>query len=222
MGKRREREKQFTTSSTFAIFSFSQDLVTSAFLLLRAAYAEGIEEGNKESGGHYSIHAPASIVLICTAFDQWLNQSALMLDVRYEGLRESAAKMSTLKKYYQFAELVSGQSLEKDRELEMAWDVRNEIVHWLPRLASSPSNWPNWLDELQDRGLVLKSELPEHGDATDLASKLHSYLLARWVWEIIANSVKRLLDLFPEEDEIEKGMIDWSAPAFEIFKQLPS
>jgi hypothetical protein len=214
MAKRREREKQFTSSSSFAIFSFAQDLVTSAFLLLRAAFSEGVEKSIKESCGHYSVHAPASIVLICTAFDQWLNQSALTLDVRYKGLRESAAKMSTLNKYHRFTELVSGHSLEKDRELDMAWDVRNEIVHWLPRLASSPSNWPTWLEELQDRGLVLKSELPGHGDATDLASKLHSYLLARWVLQTIANSVERLLDLFTEEDEIEKGMIDWTASAF--------
>ncbi len=222
MGKRKAREEQFTSSSSFAIFSFAQDLVTSSFFLLQAAYFEGDKNDDRQPGGHYSIHAPASIVLICTAFDQWLNQSALTLDVRYKGQRESAAKMSTLNKYHHFAELISGQSLEKDRELEMAWDVRNEIVHWLPRLASSPSNWPTWLKDLQNRGLVFKSELPGHGDATDLSTKLHSYLLARWVWQTISNSIERLLDLFPEEDEIEKSMIDWTATAFGIYKQLPS
>lgn len=221
MGNRKVRKEEFSGSSSFAIFSFSQDLITSSFNLLQMACKEKKEGERSKPGGHYTINGPASIVLICTAFDQWLNQSALTLDGHYSGFREAAAEKSTVNKYYYFTEAISGSGINRDLDLQMAWDVRNEIVHWLPRKASSGCNWPEWLGSLQKRGLVLSSELPEVGDATDLATKLHSYRLARWVWQAISIAVENLLGLFPDEDQIYRSEIEWLTHGFFLFRQLP-
>jgi len=221
LGKRRKREQQFTSNVTFAIFTFAQDLINSAFVLLQCAFNERKNQETGIPGGHYSIHAPSSIVLICTAFDQWLNQSALTLDVRYEGLRTIAAKHDTIIKYKKFGEIISGNPFNISDDLQMAWDVRNEIVHWLPRKAAEGSNWPEWLSELQDRGLVLSSRVPSGDDLTDLATKLHSYSLARWVWKTLAIAGDELLAQFADEDEIERNTIDWSVEGLHLYQQLP-
>lgn len=172
-------------------------------------------------GGHYSIHGPSSILLICTAFDQWLNQSALTLDVRYKGLRDIAVKHDTITKYKKLGEAIGQKEISVPEDLQMAWDVRNAIVHWLPRKTSEESNWPAWLSKLQDRGIVLSSILPNGVEATDLSTKFHSYLLARWVWKTLGDAVKELLNQFPDGDEIERRTIDWSVAGFNLYQQLP-
>ena len=160
-------------------------------------------------------------MLISTAFDQWLNESALTLDVRYKGLREIAARHDTILKYQKFAELISGKDFVISQDLRMAWDVRNEIVHWLPRKAADGTNWPEWLTTLQERGLVLSTLLPDGGDATDLATKFHSYSLALWVWRVFASAADEFLAQFPSEDEVERGIIEWSVKGFRSYERLP-
>jgi len=221
VSKRKERRQQFTTRATFAIFSFAQDLINSAFVLLQLASNERKGTHVEKAGGHYSIHAPGSIVLICTAFDQWLNQSALTLDVRYPGLVAIAADHDTITKYQKFGQTIAASDFEVPSDLRVVWDVRNEIVHWLPRKAAEVSNWPEWLSALQERGLVLATVLPDGTDATDLATKFHSYSLARWVWQALYQAATALLAQFPEGDEIERGTMEMSVEGFRAFEHLP-
>jgi hypothetical protein len=204
-----------------ATFSFCPDMARAAALLLVHARDDASPNMPEEPGGHWSAYAPASIVLICTALDQWLNESVFSLDIRFSGIKEIAASLDTIPKYYEIIRRVAGVEQTVDTDLEMAWDVRNEIVHWLPRKASSTTTWPSWLGDLEARGLLLTAILPPGGeDAVDLASKLHSYALARWVWMTIETAVATLLASFPAEYEFERDHLAWTAESFSLFKRV--
>ena len=221
MPKRSTRAKEFKGRGNFAFISFHQDNLSSALLLLQQASLERAKSQYKEQGGHYSVHAPASIVLVSTAFDQWLNESCLVLDVRYSGLRDAASDMDTIARYYYMCEAFSDAPVTKSEDLQMVWDVRNEIIHLLPRTTASGDSWPSWLAPLEARGLVQSARLPGRaGDANDLGTKLHSYRLCYWVWETLTSAIETLLARFPDDMQIERSTIDWSLPLFARYKEV--
>jgi len=221
MGKRKVRASEFLTPKTMATISFCPDMAQAAALLLVHARDDARPNAPEEPGGHWSAYAPASIVLVCTALDQWLNESLFSLDIRFPRIKEIAASHDTIPKYYEIIRRVAGVEPAANSDLEMAWDVRNEIVHWLPRKASTTTAWPSWLSDLEARGLVLKATLPPTGeDAVDLASKLHSYALARWAWMAIETAVANLLASFPTEYEFERNHVAWTAETFSLYKRI--
>jgi len=223
MSKRQRRAQEFKSQRSFAWISFFQDLVSSAYVLLEKASAERSMSEYKSQGGHYSIHAAGSIVLVTTAFDQWLNECCLSLDVAYPGLRNAAPDLDTVQKYVTLCTIISPGTTVETLDLQMAWDVRNEIVHFLPRTTSAGDTWPSWLVELERRGLVQSRKLPHRsGDANDLPSKLHSYKLCYWIWQIMAASIEQVLELFPEDRSVHRESIGWALPVFQVYVNAPA
>ncbi len=221
MGKRATRTLEFLNRGSMVTISTCTDTVTSAVLLLDHARREIPSGVQYQDGGHYAAHGPAAIVLICTAFDQWLNESCFSLHGPFQGLLKIAAAASTVDKYYSLGAVVHGKPLRKNADLEAAYDVRNEIVHLLPRQVNHGATWPAWLRRLERNHLVLAAPPPVPASATPLTTKLHSYKLARWTFEVMAQASEDLLAAFPPTCTFERDLISWTAQAFTAARQLP-
>ena len=74
------------------------------------------------------------------------------------------------------------------RGLEIAVDVRHEIVHHFPR--PDPTRVPEWFEAFQRSGFLVTSKGP--GDF-DFSQKLESYSLAYWVFASVDANVRALL-----------------------------
>jgi hypothetical protein len=71
-------------------------------------------------------------------------------------------------------------------DLEIAVDVRHEIVHHFPRPTRTLQHLPKWLPEFEHQGIIF---VAEHAARTEVdfdpTQKLGSYALAYWVFRVI-------------------------------------
>jgi hypothetical protein len=219
---RQRRAQDFQARRTLFAFSISQDLCNDAFQLLARARSERPEPYEPEDGGHYAESGPSSILLVTTAFDQWLNNIAFALSVRFPQLRDFAARLPTAAKHAAYITTISERTTEENRNLRMAFHVRDEIVHWLPRTDDQGSYWPEWLAELMDKGLVLHATPPHTTiDGVDLTGKLHSYRLALWVWRTLDTASRELLAAFSEDDRVLRNIAETGSEGFLAHAALP-
>ncbi len=200
MGTRRERETQFAQDPGGS--SMSSQLVWGAYMLLGDALEfRHRQEGRKTDSTHYAPAAAGSIVLIVDAFGNWLDESIAQLGFFDKKILPLASEQP-LQKYYKLAE-AAGKSLPNNADLSMAIDLRNEIVHYLPRGLRTEGNVPPWLVELDRRSLLIP--VTDSSAPWSLPDKVSSYALAYWTWEVVDTALQHFLDAIGRQKSISLG-----------------
>lgn len=195
--KRGTRRDEFlTTGGPFQ--SFSQDLLASTFALLSFALADRRGPVWRERTNHHTRHAPAVVVLAVTAFDAWLTEYALSVQAVDDAARKHIADKST----WQRCEAMMSRFGAPNRtelldELRTLIDVRDEIVHYLPRLSPSGGTLPAWVKRLPQKGFLITA-------ATALSDftfwdKLTSYALAYWACTVVESCASALAEVAPQD-----------------------
>jgi len=101
---------------------------------------------------HLSVHALAAIVMHVTAFDAWmidgLTAAAMPADPPYDVVGKSMYE-----RYQLIPERLGGKPSPDDLDLRDLSEVRDEIVHALPRLLPDRGEVvPKWLDRVKEQG----------------------------------------------------------------------
>lgn len=144
---------------------------------------------------HYTMHAPACIVLLTTSLDAWINET--LSRMRFGGEDPAPiAREPTPKKCRSFLDHFGAAHPPSLVDLDLAFEVRDEIVHYLPRGLPATRNLPPWLAALEQRNLLLSTRIEqiEYG----LSDRLCSYALAYWVWVVVADAAVVLESAIPE------------------------
>jgi hypothetical protein len=189
--KRKERERQFLGPEGLSPAFLSPDLAECALASLRSALEQ--RAGGKVHAtcdNHYSPHCLGAIVLVVSAFDVWLNEALSLLD-GWCGLPDTRP-LATKPMCEKYVGLMARLGVERPRctgDLRRAVDVRDEIVHYLPR-----SDVPAWFEDLERQGMFIAT-----GRSSDFAlpQKLPSYKLAYWVWEVVLTAIEEMLPAIP-------------------------
>jgi len=120
-----------------------------------------------------------------TALDVSMNEAIAMSSIfAFAQIREAAIKTTCAK----FGAIAAGTvGFQKAAsELRLLGDVRDEIVHYLPRAEfSSHGNVPAWCQVLRQRGLFIEAP----GTDFQFSQKVPSYALAYWAWEVAHQSI---------------------------------
>jgi len=189
--KRRERIKQFEDHGSPGGMSFSQELVGSAISLLRIALEQRKQPVSRCHDNHYTSHAPGAIVLAVTAFDVWVRE----FEVGLEAVDSSFPKCKKVdnpicRRYADLLRNLGESNCPFEADLRSVVDVRDEIVHYLPRTLPGRT-LPAWIDSLDRRGLLIRS--PTNDADFTLSQKLSSYALAHWACTTLASCVATLI-----------------------------
>lgn len=203
--RRRQRVEQFLAiPPTGGTTQLSPHLIECALSDLELALSDRRGEVFRTSDNHWTPHALGVIVLVICALDAWLNEIA-----RHHGVFDSPvlgvvqANPAIAGRYTALLEQLGGAvSLQTLSALIDALDVRDEIVHYLPRVLTGPGNVPTWFRHLQKKGLFLTAGTSDGRDF-ELSQKLCSYRLAYWVWETVAKAVNHFI-----------GALGWDASDF--------
>lgn len=184
MGSRRkERFEQFRRDLQFD--SLATDLVCSAVETLRRSLDERHDEVVRNKKTHTSSNAPAAVILFATAFDTALTELAVW-EAPQNGTSREIANLSMANKYKHHAGPEETAAL---RDLRLLSDLRDELVHFLPRSPRTKENVPHWFKPLHKRGLFIVT-----GRVADftLAQKLASYALGYWAAEVVDRAAQAL------------------------------
>ena len=144
---------------------------------------------------HYTSHAPGTLVLAVTALDCWMTE--YVHTVFAFGREQQRFVFRPLIERFELLHCELGNAPcppELLSELRMLIDVRDEIVHYLPRSFGDGRQIPSWLDPLEQRGLFIQG-----GPPVDflLTQKLASYALAYWACEVARDIAGSLLPIVP-------------------------
>lgn len=194
--KRAQREAEFLTSG-WPGMSFSQDVISSCDVLLQASLAQRKADVWREPGNHYSHHAPAVVTLIVAAFDAWITEHAFRRNIMdLEGSRQIS-----LKPLFERAKILVGGAPSEIKlpilaDLRRVIDLRDEIVHWLPRAHGDRPHIPPWFVHFEQEGLLITTR-----DQPDFiwAQKLSSYALAHHACAVIDRLVEEIVRRAPDE-----------------------
>jgi hypothetical protein len=185
--------------------SIAWDLTRSASSLLALALHERRGGVFKTSTNHATHHRVGAIVLVLTAFDAWLNET-LSLSTWHGGedLKKDVPRDPAYAKYERLAQASSiALPNEATRDLKLLGNVRNELVHHLPRPASGEGNVPSSLLELHRRDLFVATG--RSGDF-HFSQKLGSYKLAYWSFQTVETAVSSWVDHATAEWEWQFGV----------------
>ena len=164
-------------------------ILESARRLLKLAVAEN--QANQDPKLHdFTVHGPAAITLVVTAFDLWLSNVALALFKDNKDM-QSLLALNVPQRYLNlYRRAHPGKGDPNMGDLKIAVEVRNEISHHFQR--PSPRHLPDWVPKLEARGLMPVSQ---HVPEVDwpLTDKLSSYALAFWVFQTMEAMVITLL-----------------------------
>ncbi|UCE61037.1 MAG: hypothetical protein JSU63_04655 [Phycisphaerales bacterium] len=196
---KRARLKQFQETAPGVSTTLSTWLVKSGYVALQNALDERRGGVYRTACNHFSSHAPASILLLVTGFDAWLNEALWILDPYASELRSLAEKPPD-KRYCSIPKLVNGTQLPKRLELQTVFDVRHEIAHYLPRVVEGEGKVPEWLVDLHQRKLLLTS--PHPSADFGFGNRLCSYSLAYWTWTIIDSAIADFLEALGESAQL--------------------
>jgi hypothetical protein len=192
MSKRKARLEQFQERRSGVTDTLSTWLAKSAYVTLENALDERRGGVYRTACNHFSSHAPASILLLVTAFDAWLNEALWLLAPFGSKLRSLGDKRPE-ERYIGIPKLVNDTQLPRRQELQMVFDVRHEIAHYLPRVVEGEGKVPEWLVELHQRKLLLTSPHPDEADS-GIGTRLCSYRLAHWTWTVIDSAIADFLE----------------------------
>jgi hypothetical protein len=230
---KKKREGQFWDFSSGVASGISGALISCAFDELFAARDDRLVDKKKQHDNHYSVHALGSIVLLVTALDSYLNEIIWQMcptgkdeyNVRELIGLNAAQKYKEILKRKADKEMIN-KDIPKITDLKIVVDLRDEIVHFLPRVVprnGSKKNVPEWFDRLVKLGLLL--DRPIVNDETPLGRNLMSYKLAYWSWEVVTKAMIDFAEAFkPDTHQIifdnssDKISVDFSR--FLLFKNI--
>jgi hypothetical protein len=224
-GRRRQRQEQFrqSISGGFSYGSLYYALLYCALAELRMALADRQRGVFRSRNNHLAQHAVGSIALLVNGLEAWLNEVIFREGLGEEKIKDIAsADVKT--KYSGLSKHVSGTKIPVPHRLALVIEVRNEIVHYLPLVATSNTpnpNIPNWFKVLEKQGLFITTRgLNPNWPDFDFAQKLQSYRLAYWAWESVDEAVALLLNAWPSE---RRGLYDSELETFfRLYKQVCS
>jgi hypothetical protein len=193
--KKKERLQQFREYGGPGGMSFSQELVSSALHLLGIALEQRLGPVFKTARNHYTNHAPAVVVLAVSAFDVWSTECSVGLEIHHP-IFPKLAEAPTCVRYRQLLERLKGAPDSHEAELRTLVDIRDEVVHFLPRHLPNQA-LPAWMDVLNQRDLLIKSN---HDDADfSLSQKLSSYALAHWACSTVSICAEKIISVVPAD-----------------------
>jgi hypothetical protein len=163
-GRRRERLAQFGARTTGSYATLSGSLIYCGLIELDLALEGRKQPVLRTVDNHYTRHALGSIVLLITALEAWLNEViadlAPMHRSQFPGTQlYDLADKPIEEKYYAFPRLL-GAPVPPQPDLDLVLSVRNEIVHYLPRVLPGEGQVPPWLVDLHRRGVFLTAAPP--------------------------------------------------------------
>jgi hypothetical protein len=141
------------------------------------------------------LYGPSAIALAVTAFECSLNEilhtclRTTPPGQQLEEYRSLTRHDNLLAKFKTIPALVTGRPALENPDLELAQQVRHEIVHYYPRHIGTPSGVPEWLQPLVDKNLLCNSGAAS-GDIC-WEAKLQSFQLARWCGAAVANAAEQ-------------------------------
>lgn len=226
---KKDRIKRLTDHSGGAGLSFSADLLFLAELMLIESLKDRTNNATPPSDNHMSIHSIGSIVLLIAGLESWLNETLAHLSTYDPSLRKLGGEI-LFEKYERLCSwdgagniaLIDVVTLTQDYsmnlyqindDLKLVIEVRNEIVHPMPFGTGRSWNVPNAFLPLHQNGLLMTTGKPD-ADYT-FHSKLRSYALAYWCWEVIETAVIFLVKHF-EPEQIPA----WTAQNFSAYKSI--
>lgn len=189
--------------------SISPSLIECALSELHLALNDRSRKVLRISDNHYSPHSLGSIALLVTAFDAWLNELITTHSIVDHKIK-SLINAPTIIKYNKILKYAQSATLEAKTELNYILDIRDEIIHHLPRKI------PLWFKELDNMDLFIRS--PIRLSHITLADSLQSYKLAYWVWKEIDEAVVRLSNALNERFKMSCG----TALNFGVYKTVYS
>ncbi len=229
---KKKREGQFGDFSSGVASGISGALISCAFNELLAAFDDREKDKKRQSDNHYTVHALGSIVLLVTALDSYLNEIIWEMcrtgqdeyNVRELISRDAAQKYKEILKKKAEKDVVDND-IPQITDLKIVVDLRDEIVHFLPRVIprnGPKKNVPEWFDRLVKLGILL--DRPIVNDETPLGRNLMSYKLAYWSWEVVTKAMIDFAEAFkPDTHQIifdkSPGKISWDFSRFLLFKK---
>lgn len=194
MNRRKERETAYLREGA-GPGPLAFDLVVSAQETLVRALEDRRGQVVRLAANHYSPNAVATIVLVATALDVSMNEAIATGDVFGTKVDRKLALLPTCTKFAQSAS--GGSEFEAAAmELRLLVDVRDEIVHYLPRSErSSIGNLPSWCQSLHERGLFIAAP----GSDFQFSQKIPSYALAYWAHGVAYRTLENFVSSLPTD-----------------------
>jgi hypothetical protein len=194
MTRRKERKAAYLNPQA-GFMPLSFDLLLSAKQALKRALRDRKFEVVRLATNHYTPNAAATIILVTTALEVSMNEAiAKGSSVLGSSVERSLALLPTCDK---FAKVCSGSDRFQPTatELRLLVDLRDEIVHYLPRAErSAAGNFPHWCQTLQKRGLFIEAP----GSDYQFSQKIPSYALAYWSYEAAHEAIELFVRSLPD------------------------
>lgn len=201
MTQSKQRKKQFfeegagQLDDVYPLKGIAWQLSQCSYYELSKALEDREKNNARSKDNHYSIHSLGSIILVVCAFDAWMNENLTpfrhflaMSDEYIEEMLNS----HTDKKYQLMAKYVR-EDFEIPSNLKVIVDLRDELIHFVPRVIIDKENLPSWLKKLSKLSLLIKTD---SGKDYMLTDKLGSYKLAYWVWEELYKYAEELASMY--------------------------
>lgn len=188
--KQKIRKQQFEHGTSFDGISYAHS--SGGTTLLAAALAERREDVYRYAQDHASLAAPSAIVIVVTAFDVWLSECIAFMKFGRPDVTD--ATLSVCAKYDAVCRHLGLTSPSAVRaELELAVDLRHELVHYLPRaFGADPA--PAWFESLEARGLFFGAG---EGHRWRFSQRLCGFRLAYWAFRAVEGAALFLRDNAP-------------------------
>ena len=193
MTRKNEREAAYMNPLA-GLGHLSFDLIVSAKQALVRALHDRKSEVVRLATNHYTPSAAATIILVTTALEVSMNEAIAMGSVFGSSVERSSALPPTCTK---FANIASGSADFESAatELRLLVDLRDEIVHYLPRTErSAAGNVPHWCQRLQERRLFIEAP----GSDFQFSQKIPSYALAYWSYDVAYHTIELFVGSLPE------------------------
>jgi hypothetical protein len=162
---------------------------------------------------HYSPDALGAIVLVTTALEVSMNEAIAMGAVFGAHVARDQALPPTCAK---FANVASGsEGFDAAAvELRLLVDLRDEIVHYLPRVErSAAGNVPEWCEVLHERGLFIEAP----GGDFQFCQKIPSYALAYWAFGVAYETICMFVGSLPA---VTQNVCDYLPHNFSLYQQI--
>jgi hypothetical protein len=193
MTRKKEREAAYLNQHA-GLGHLSFDLIVSAKQTLMRALHDRQGDVVRLATTHYTPNAAATIVLVTTALDVSMNEAIAMGSVFGGNIERGLALPATCAKFANVASRSDGFD-PAATELRTLVDLRDEIVHYLPRTEQSATgNVPNWCHALQAQGLFLEAP----GSDFQFSQKIPSYALAYWSYDVAFRAIELFVGSLPE------------------------
>lgn len=204
--RRRQREDELLNPPNSGFWSYTPfypALLQCAFEELVAALNDRKRGALRDRDDHLTEHAVGSIALLVDGLEAWLNHVIFLSSSHTEiADGENPREMAfgtTKEKYAALSKHITGTKMSIPQSLDLTIEVRNQIVHHLPRKRmAGGSSVPSWFDGLESKGLFTTSKRIQP-DLSDFGfgQKLQSYSLAYWAWESVDESITKLITPWP-------------------------